>query len=187
MIGSTSQPTGALNEIKPFMEGKMSTAIVVYERPLKASEIHRVKKHAECRVIRRIKEFPSGVFCIMKYLLGHNSLAKPAMYELQDHRSLLFLLMSDHIPLLTYDKESEITSAFVGFSKFAKSIQQVAWFLQSSLHHSNDHFEALKSLKIPPKDSTVAPSISNALEAIQVDKAKVSEECISYFRSICPT
>jgi len=165
----------------------MSTAIVVYAGPLKAFEIHRVKKHAECRVIRRIKEFPSGVFCIMKYLLGHNSLAKPAMYELQDHGSLLFLLMSDHIPLLTYDKEYEITSSFLGFSKFATSIQQVAWFLQSSLHHSNDHFEALKSLKIPPKDSSVAPSICNALEAIQVDKAKVSEECRGYFRSISPT
>ena len=165
----------------------MATAIVVYEHPLKAFEIQRVKKHAECRAVKRIEEFPSGVFCIMKYLLGHNFLAKPAMYELQDHGSLLFLLMSDYIPLLTYDKDSETTSSFAGFSKFATSIQQVDWFLQSSLHHSNDHFEALKSLKIPPKDSSVAPSISNALEAIQVDKANVSEECRNYFRSIYTT
>ena len=79
------------------MEAEMATAIVVYEHPLKAFEIQRVKKHAECRAVKRIEEFPSGVFCIMKYLLGHNTLRQPAMYEIKDHESLLFLLMSDYI------------------------------------------------------------------------------------------
>jgi hypothetical protein len=169
------------------MEAEMATAIVVYEHPFKAFDIQRVKKHAECRAVKRIEEFPSGVFCIMKYLLGHNTLRQPAMYEIKDHESLLFLLMSDYIPLLTYGKESETTSSFAGFAKFAQSIQQVSWFLQSSLHHSSDHLEALQSLAISPKDSDVALAISNSFDAIQEEKAAVMAECRIYFRSICPT